>query len=451
MSETGTLDLTRQLNPNLSTDSGPPEASEVALQAAVKAGSGRLATLDRHTLLFIKMTRSAVTEWNRSPPTAASILAPKRNGPLPTTNLPFGNLELPTLDEDWPAQGIPRAAALRLLRSHIFPLVDRDERWASVAEAKAAFEELLPVGEVLGEPNHQWDEMSSDEAMARIAFAGLGALRTLPITGDDPDAAVWANDWAFMSSLSVREGFERYGAIAYFDSDQRPVRIHWSHAQRDVRPGDADWEHAKWAWRCSLLTGTTVTDHLVGVHWMIGNYVTLAARSHLSREHPLRVLLKVFTWRTVTINYNATFSLCPERGFVHRASALEYKALQSAMESSVAMMRYQTVPAMIGRKGAQGMGDAFPWATDGLRLYETISAFVKGYMSRYFANDEVVRDPEVRAFWARIQSASAAAEIPELTLQNLHELTTQFIWCVTGLHEGVGSILEYVLDPYVIS
>lgn len=441
-----TVDLTEQISPELRLADRAPVA-HVELDDAWRGPSEKLARMDRHTKVFLKMVRSAIGDWKAKMPSAADVEPPQISGVVPSTDLPFGGLLLPTQDEDWPDQGIVRSAVLRMLRSGLFPMRDDDSPWDSAEEAKRAFEEALPANEARVEPNHHWDEMESDEAMSRLAFAGLGALRLLPVTEPDSDGVAWVSDMAFMSAFDVRPGFERYGAIAYFDSEQRPVRIHWCHAHRDVYPGDPDWSHAKWVWRCTLLVGSTVTDHLVGVHWLIGNYVTYSARSFLSTDHPLRRLLKPFTWRTITINYNATYSLCPERGFVHRATALKYDAMLTAMGSSVDLIQFRTVPELIARKGAGAMGDAFPWATDALALYEVIYDFVADYVDVYFAGDAVTRDSEVQAFWESVQSASDTVGIPALTKDHLLDVLAQFIWCVTGMHEAVGSVQEYVIDP----
>ena len=442
-----TVDLTQMVHPSLSMSDEIPEYSE----ELVESGSQKVADLDRHTRAFLEMTRSAIKDWNTKVPTALDIKAPNRPGVLPTVPLPFGGLDLPSEDEDWPEQGIVRAVTLRALRSVLFPMTDLDAEWSSREEARAAFQELLPIGEMLSPPNHHWEEMTSDAAMSRMAFAGLGALRLLPLPDGDPEGAKWVSDMAFMALFAVRPGFERYGAIAYFDAQQNIVRIHWSHAHKDVRPGDADWEHAKWVWKCTLMVGTTVADHLVGVHWLIGNYVTKASRSFMTVDHPIRRLLKPFTWRTVTINYNATFSLCPERGFVNRSSALTYESLTAAYQASVGLLRYMTTPQLVARKKAEHMGDDFPWATDALALYNVIFEFVEDYLSRYFTGDAAVRDAEVIRFWESIQGATPTIGIPALTVENLSGMLAQFIWCVTGLHAAVGAMLEYAIDPTFVS
>lgn len=47
-------------------------------------------------------------------------------------------------------------------------------------------------------------------------------------------------------NLDVRSGFEKYGAIAYFNSEQKLVKIYWSMHKKTVYPDEHLWEHAKW-------------------------------------------------------------------------------------------------------------------------------------------------------------------------------------------------------------
>jgi hypothetical protein len=269
----------------------------------------------------------------------------------------------------------------------------------------------------------------------------------LPAGVEVEPGTAWVSDLGYLGAYDVREGFERYGARACFDEAQRPIAIYWCHGGAWVRPGDAGWAHAKWAWRCSLLVGTTVTDHLVGCHWLIANYVATASRQCLSPTHPLRLLLKPFTWRTITINFGASDTLCPELGFVHRGSALTYDALSQAFRDSVGLLRFATVPELVDRKGARGMGDRFPWATDALALYEVIRLFVLDYLAAYDLEARMADDVELIAFWAHLNTAPASVRFPPRTPKGLEDVLAQFIWSVTGLHEAVGTVHEYVLNP----
>jgi hypothetical protein len=427
------------------------------LDHAYGAPSLRVKGFDGHTKLFIFMIKAAIRAWKANRPSVDTVRPPQLEGPLPLVELPFGTasdpVRLPTIDEDWPPADFKRKAMLWLLRNGVlFPVRDYADSWVNAEEARDTYQEILPLGSFMARPYHSWTEMTSDAAMSRIGFAGLGALRMLPPgvlpagTEVEPGTA-WVSDLSYLGAYEVREGFERYGARACFDAEQRPIAIYWCHAGVWVRPGDAAWAHAKWVWRCSLLVGTTVTDHLVGCHWLIANYVSTASRQTLSATHPLRLLLKPFTWRTITINYGASDTLCPERGFVHRGSALTADALTRAFRDSVGLIQFHTVRELVERKGARDMGDRFPWATDALALFEVIHTFVEDYLGRYFTPESLDADVQVHAFWNHLVTAPASVRFPARTHQGVTEVLAQFIWSVTGLHEAVGTVHEYVLNP----
>lgn len=82
----------------------------------------------------------------------------------------------------------------------------------------------------------------------------------------DPDNATFVVSFTELAGLAVRRGYERFGAAAYFDASQKLVRIFWASRAVSVKPGDADWQHAKHVWRCSALLGVTATEHLLGNH-----------------------------------------------------------------------------------------------------------------------------------------------------------------------------------------
>lgn len=421
------------------------------------APSLRVKALDLHTKLFLMMIKGAIKKWNSDMPTVDKVRPPRLSGETPLMTMPFSKpearLQLPTVDEDWPASDRKRKFLLGLLSNGVlFPVRDRDEEWECAEVARDTFQEVLPLGSYMSRPYHYWREMRSDAAMSRLAFAGLGALRLMPYTHKNSHPAAlagakWQHDLRFLSKYEVRAGFEHYGARAIFDADQRPAAIFWCEKGEWILPKDPRWEHAKWSWRCSLMVGTTVVDHLVGVHWMIANYVTTAARLHLPPTHPLRLLLKPFTWRTVTINAGACETLCPERGFVHRASALTYDSLTQAFGDAVSVMQFHTVPELVARKGAEGMGDRFPWATDALKLYKVIRAFVVEYAHAYATDEELMDDVHIVGFWNHLNTAPATMKFPGRSPEAIVDVIAQFIWSVTGLHEAVGTVHEYVLDP----
>jgi len=83
--------------------------------------------------------------------------------------------------------------------------------------------------------------MDSDDQTARWAFVGLAAHTLIPVLGKDADGAVYWSDFTWMEGLEVREGFERYGATAYFGSNRSVLMIRWVEGNVDSTPGDEHW------------------------------------------------------------------------------------------------------------------------------------------------------------------------------------------------------------------
>merc|ERR1711879_763354 len=119
---------------------------------------------------------------------------------------------------------------------------------------------------------------------------------------DDPALGDHMCDLRSMRSLKVRPAFQKYGACAYFRYPGRKIScIYWSHGEQLIRPGEELWEHAKWAWRCSLFLWTTAVNHLVQTHWIMSNALTTAVRG-LPTWHPIRRVMQISTFGNAKVN-----------------------------------------------------------------------------------------------------------------------------------------------------
>ena len=81
------------------------------------------------------------------------------------------------------------------------------------------------------------------------------------------DGDTFEVDTTALGTLKIREGFEKYGAKAVFAMDKTVSYIYVCAFDKDVFPGDEDWEHAKWVWRISLLAFVNIGPHMVQLHW----------------------------------------------------------------------------------------------------------------------------------------------------------------------------------------
>jgi hypothetical protein len=108
-----------------------------------------------------------------------------------------------------------------------------------------------------------------------------------------------------LNNYDVRPGLEKYGATAYFNDKQQLVQIYYSNELKNVTKensnGDA-WEHAKWVYKCSGITGVTLKDHLVGLHFMASNFLAMAEAEHLGRFFVVFASLVIWKcWRSVGV------------------------------------------------------------------------------------------------------------------------------------------------------
>eukprot|EP01046_Picozoa_sp_COSAG06_P017620 COSAG06_NODE_1204_length_10277_cov_21.330517_5_plen_179_part_00 len=141
---------------------------------------------------------------------------------------------------------------------------------------------------------------------------------TMPLTysGEMPAGTEYILDMTCMEKYAVRESFCRYGGAAFFNADKEVLGIYvcdlphlggelvTEPTKRQaalVLPDDPDsWEFAKFSLRCTLISLLTLRDHLCYCHWIISNRVSIASREQLGQDHPIRRVLKIFTFRSVS-------------------------------------------------------------------------------------------------------------------------------------------------------
>jgi hypothetical protein len=374
------------------------------------------------------------------------------------------------------------------LRSPILqPLTDLDVQWSSAEEGRAVLR-LLASGRKglfthVPPPLAIWEEMDSDDQTARWAFAGIAAHTLEPVLGKDSDGAVYFSDFTWMKGLEVRTGFEHYGAAAYFNEDQELLKVEYSHINRMVYPSDGDlWKRAKFVWRSSAMVGITLRDHLTGLHLTFADEVTTSAVENLPQNHPLRRFLKPFLYRTIQINFAASNLLCAEYSLLHRTVALTWPALRSGFEYSFDIdylrskwssrptkdgiwARYfentpkaafkAPLPEELARKGK------YPYYEDLQAYYKVVEKFVGSFLNIYSdpQNQQtgsmrpyLHEDPDVSRFWEHIHQGAKMSHIThkgwgELNRDKLSEMLTLFIVAVTGMHQHLGNVAEYLVDP----
>jgi lipoxygenase len=97
----------------------------------------------------------------------------------------------------------------------------------------------------------------------------------------------------------------------------------------------------------------------------------------------------------------------------------------------------------------------YPYAADGLVIWEVIRAWVDEYVSLYYEGDESVKgDAEIQAWWDEIRSRGHADKKDEAwwpsldTADDLKGVLTTMIWVVSGFHAAI-NFGQYAYGGYV--
>jgi hypothetical protein len=426
--------------------------------------------LDNYTKVVMQLMKAAVKESNTSPSRGGDIIQPLNS---PTKDLDIIRLDMakfiPRWDEDEPkGSKLSRRIVRWLVNQNIWDFHDCLVEFNTLEQAVEWRLKMFPG---LPLPNVIYSDMLSDKAMTQLAFAGCACHYTQRIEKDwqpgcgIPDQkfleeAVYVNDMTGLSTFRVRQPFERYGAAAYFDKDHQILAIYWSHKSQLIKKGEQYWEHAKYVWRSTFFAYVTISDHLIVTHMIEANAFVTASRKCLAIDHPLRIFIKPFTYHTVSVNYQAAMSLVNERGLVHRIWAFDYDEFLKVCDYISMNYKFRILPDFISKTmyPSEKNGSEEEWDKV-YPIYHDLTEFwkiIQNYVTSFFRinynvtvdNDDLPNDSSIREF---INEICKQLGIPGITsLKIFINVLSQLIASSTGIHEHVGQISDYMLDPRFI-
>lgn len=465
-----------------------------------------LSSLDGYTKLIMTLSKVALTGWNTKPPRAIDISEPSN---LPTQALHLRRVDgarfVGTWDEDdRSAWHLPQKLVNKILNSTLWPLEDLELQFNSVDDMISWRYSHFPA---MPPPNNPLWCGDSDELMSHFAFFGLACHHTRKISNDEKymkshmrnvsdtilKSVRYVNDMTALSLFTVRKPFERYGAAAYFDNERRLIGIYLSYrdefVMRSLGPfgNDNSWAYTKYMWRSSALALVTIQDHLLVTHSIESNTLTNISRQYLPADHSLRIFIKPFTYRTVTINHSAATSLVNEGGLCHRIWGFEHDEFLKVCDYVIAQYRFRIAPDWIDdsmklehnrspgqTNGINGdSGDETDHSSDWANQFpiaEDLSEYWKitrGYVQRFFdieygteASAEspnsrqhtlgcgFMSEPYEQRFISELCKPLGLRGIPNR--DSLIDVITQLICACTGIHEHVGHVGDYLYDPRFI-
>lgn len=471
------------------------ESDKVKYGALCDMGTEAMHGIDPHTIALYRLLKNLATprsgeagtiDWTeldsqRQLTLGARVTIPTEQKKLPKKQLAYcpqafkqelhSTCTIPTEGDE--TEGLSNRVSatvssliFNLLRSDFFyRLQDIPTEWPSPEEAprilNAGGETELKMLELV-----PWQrQMQEDEQISRFAFAGLGAHAMRPVD-NDPEGIAFISQWDWMHQFEVRDGFERYGVNAYFDKDAKLVKMFWRPSPLEegvfVYPGGQHWDHVKYAFKCTVLVGVTAKDHLVGIHFMASNFLTTSSTENLSPTHPLRRMLRPHTYGAVEINLGAVKTLAIAHGVAHRATALTWDGLKSALAASYTLNRYMSFPdsvksmestiatdRAIEASSGNLTHETYPYGRDALDFYGVVATMVGDFVDVTYPDDAaVIRDSELGYFWDGLHIPETNSRFPVLTGKRvLVEVLSTYICMVTGVHNQVGNVADYLKDP----
>lgn len=383
------------------------------------------------------------------------VALPKKKAKLGKRTLAIGKRWVPETDEDETPPSLPfnplpiAMAVFRMMKMDEKPFYFENDAQAELYKKVMFGSGALPL------PSSEFKDPTADNFLSKLCFFGI-AQQLLQRYDDDSGAELYAVDTTELAGLPLRDGYEKYGARAVFNDKRELLSVYTSAADKTYTPADAascpeEWEHAKWVFKCSTFLHITADAHLVQTHWTIANVATIAVRSQLHHDHPIRRVLKVFTFGTASVNNGSSYILREKKATLHRLTGLTFKGLTAVLELCATRHKFKTLPQMVEEKRlGEGVKAVVPISSEGLELWALYHEFFTAYVGAFFENDvAVLADEELREFWTCIDRCGGDEVdgdygLPSLSVASLIDYCTHVAYSVTAQHELVGGVAPYI-------
>ncbi|KAK4254874.1 hypothetical protein QN277_007951 [Acacia crassicarpa] len=287
----------------------------------------------------------------------------------------------------------------------------------------------------------------------------------------------------YVEKVRELEGTTLYGSRTLFfltpEDTLRPLAIELT------RPPIGDKPHWRqvftpawhstgiWLWR---LAKAHVLAHDSGYHQLVSHWLRthcctepyiIATNRQLSVMHPIYRLLHPHFRYTMEINALARQALINAGGIIESSfSPGKYSIeLSSVAYDKLWQFDLQALPADLINRGLavedptapHGLKltiEDYPYANDGLVLWDAIKQWVTDYVNRYYPEPSLVEsDPELQAWWEEIRTKGHADKKDEpwwpvlKTPKDLVEIVTTIVWITSGHHAAV-NFGQYIYAGY---
>ncbi|XP_065866003.1 linoleate 13S-lipoxygenase 2-1, chloroplastic-like [Euphorbia lathyris] len=277
----------------------------------------------------------------------------------------------------------------------------------------------------------------------------------------------------YVSKVRQLENTTLYGSRTVFfltpEDTLRPLAIELVRPPMDGKP---QWKHAFrpswhstgfWLWR---LAKAHVLAHDSGYHQLISHWLRthactepyiIAANRQLSAMHPIYRLFHPHFRYTMEMNALARLSLINAGGAIESTFSPGKYCLEmsAAIYDKQWRFDHQALPNDLISRGMavedpsapHGLKltiEDYPYASDGLILWDTLKTWVTDYVNHYYTDSTTVTsDEELQAFWTEVRTVGHGDKKdkpwwPELkTTDDLINIITTIVWVTSGHHAAV--------------
>ncbi|KAJ0477037.1 putative linoleate 13S-lipoxygenase [Helianthus annuus] len=264
------------------------------------------------------------------------------------------------------------------------------------------------------------------------------------------------------------------------DGTLKPIAIELTHQPYDGKPA---WKHVYtpaqvatdlWLWR---LAKAHVLAHDAGYHQLISHWLRthcaiepyiIATNRHLSQMHPMSRLLLPHCRYTMQINSLARLILINAGGILEKIFFPDEYSMQLSSDVYDQLWRFdhEALPADLINRGIavedptapHGLKLAiedYPYANDGLLIYDAIKQWATSYVNHYYPQANLVEsDEELQAWWNDIRTVGHGDKKdepwwPQLKTQDdLIGIVSTIMWVTAGQHSAV-NFGQYDLGGYI--
>ncbi|KAL2332253.1 hypothetical protein Fmac_019834 [Flemingia macrophylla] len=225
-------------------------------------------------------------------------------------------------------------------------------------------------------------------------------------------------------------------------------------------PADEGVEGSIWLLAKAYVVVNDSCYHQLVSHWLNTHAVVepfiLATNRHLSVVHPIYKLLHPHYRDTMNINSLARVKLVNDGGIIEQTFLWgRYSMEMSAVIYKNWVFPDQALPADLIKRGMaiedpacpRGLRlviEDYPYAVDGLEIWDAIKTWVHDYVFLYYKSDDTLReDCELQAWWKELVEVGHGDKKNEpwwpkmQTREELVEACTIVIWTASALHAAV--------------